>query len=120
MKTILAAFAALFLLAAPALAADAPACENTLASATEALDANGVEYKLLPVSSIQALVDEVVEPIVGSDISNVTNVLVAVLGGQVVFGIKDGTIVIQASKIEDNLRMIGALEAAKQQVWNNA
>lgn len=88
MKTILAAFAALFLLAAPALAADAPACENTLASATEALDANGVEYKLLPVSSIQAFVDEVVEPIVGSDISNVTNVLVAVLGGQVVFGLE--------------------------------
>ena len=38
----------------------------------------------------------------------------------IVFGIKDGTIVIQASQIEDNLRMIGALEAAKQQVWNNA
>ena len=38
----------------------------------------------------------------------------------IVFGIKDGRIFIHTSHIEDNLRMIGALEAAKQQVWNNA
>lgn len=38
----------------------------------------------------------------------------------IVFGFKDGSIVIQASNIEDNLRMIGALEAAKQRVWENA
>ena len=38
----------------------------------------------------------------------------------IVFGIKDGRIFIHTSHIEDNLRMIGALEAAKQQVWNSA
>ena len=38
----------------------------------------------------------------------------------IVFGFKDGQIVITASEIEDNLRLLGALEAAKQQVWDNA
>lgn len=38
----------------------------------------------------------------------------------IVFGFKDGKVLISASDIEDNLRLIGALEAAKQQVWANA
>ena len=38
----------------------------------------------------------------------------------IVFGFKDGRISISASEIEDNLRLIGALEAAKQQVWTHA
>ena len=37
----------------------------------------------------------------------------------IVFGFKDGKITIQSSDIEDNIRLIGALEAAKQNVWNN-
>jgi hypothetical protein len=74
-------------LSMPVLAAD-PACENTMESATAALTKNGIEFKLLPADKVQAFVDTVVEPIVGSDITNVTNVLVAVLGGTVVFGLE--------------------------------
>ena len=37
----------------------------------------------------------------------------------IVFGFKDGKIIIQSSDIEDNIRIIGALEAAKQNVWSN-
>ena len=38
----------------------------------------------------------------------------------IVFGFKDGKVMISASDIEDNLRLIGALEAAKQQIWASA
>ncbi len=38
----------------------------------------------------------------------------------IVFGFKDGKVLISASDIEDNFRLIGALDAAKQQVWANA
>lgn len=87
MKTILASVC-LFLLSAPAFAAGAPACENTLASVTAMLDAQEIQHKLLPADRVQGFVDEVVEPMVGSEINNVTNVLVAVLNGTVVFGLE--------------------------------
>lgn len=38
----------------------------------------------------------------------------------IVFGFKDGKIIIKSSDIEDNIRLIGALEVAKQNVWNNS
>lgn len=38
----------------------------------------------------------------------------------IVFGFKNGQIFITSSDIEDNLRLIGALDAARQQIWANA
>lgn len=38
----------------------------------------------------------------------------------IVFGFKDGVVEISASKIESNFHLIGALEAAKMQIWGNA
>lgn len=35
----------------------------------------------------------------------------------IVFGFKDEQIFIQASEVEDKLRLIGALDAAKMQIW---
>lgn len=79
--------AALFaLIAGPALAAD---CKNTMESVTAALDANGAAYSLLPPERVQPFVDEVVEPLIGSgDITNVVNVIFAVLGEVAVFGLE--------------------------------
>lgn len=63
-------------------------CENTLASATASLSENGVEFKMMPADKVQAFVDEVVEPMVGGEVEGVTNILLAVLGGTVVFGVE--------------------------------
>ena len=38
----------------------------------------------------------------------------------IVFGFKNGQIFITSSDIEDNLRLLGALDAARQQIWANA
>jgi len=38
----------------------------------------------------------------------------------IVFGFKDGQVRIKKSKVSNNLELIGALEAAKTQIWGDA
>ena len=38
----------------------------------------------------------------------------------IVFGFKEGAVTITASAVHHNLELMGALEAAKQQIWNAA
>ena len=83
---ILAGLLAAFV--SPAAAQDA-ACAS-LSDVTGLLDEQGTKYVMLPDEEVQGFVDDVAEPIVGGEFDGVTNVLIADLSGQIVFGLEIG------------------------------